>query len=41
MAFYSIFMHFRSVFQMRLSYALSKGEISTVDFIMTCKATAV
>ena len=35
MAFYNTFMYFRSVFQMRRSYALCKNEISTVDFI-TC-----
>ena len=36
MAFYNIFMYFKGVFQMRRSYSLRKGEISIVDFIITC-----
>jgi hypothetical protein len=40
MAIYNIFMYFKNTFQMRRSYALRKGEISTVDFIVTCMATA-
>jgi hypothetical protein len=40
MAFYNIFMYFKNIFQMRRSYALRKGEISTIYFIITCMATA-
>jgi hypothetical protein len=41
MACYNTFMYFKSVFQMRRSYALCKGEISTVDIITTSIATDV
>jgi hypothetical protein len=40
MAFYNIFMYFKTVFQMKRSYALCKGKILTVDFVITCMATA-